>query len=608
MAETSTRDYDHHRGSAPLLRPTSWWRLGGFMLLNVVGFLAVNAFWQYLFRGEWLDFSAQAYRHDLVTPLGAVLVSPLSIFTHPWMILVTGLLLATVIFVPILVAVLYRAGFAAIFVVIVIAVGHAPLLGLTLALGCALAARTRLRSDMPFVAVLLGLAPLAAYLGLSAYAGVDAAIVPLQRWLLLVPFLVALVAAIIAATLVLSLARLTRFRPGVVWPVLTVMLAAPTAVFYTRVGPRELAYARITTLKLSELLDGAGEFRSPLSANDAIFPAVAREEWARQVGALGVTEPQLLDHARDLLTKRKGQLIEQCERFLRRYPPGPRSAEVAWIRAQCLSLQLDRRAFDEGLIRYSARYALPTSRPAWEALTKDFPGTPQAAFAEFRIAEFLVRSLARPREKLTDEERSRRITLADEALEKSESRLTSYANETPRPGGYTRAGEVFEEPPAVPLRDYAAEVRLAAARLLWLIRENQAADDPATATVLAEYLQANPLADNYYGQLLAIMQDPSLQAEKTRMEDNLRLALAMTAPSERDRVEALIALSRELNDAAIEANYELGRLVLQKPQLRKRPDVSPAETYFKRVTGAPVSPFIEPAADRLKWLGTRPAR
>ncbi|HOF19533.1 MAG TPA: hypothetical protein PK082_11535, partial [Phycisphaerae bacterium] len=97
MAETSTRDYDHHRGSAPLLRPTSWWRLGGFMLLNVVGFLAVNAFWQYLFRGEWLDFSAQAYRHDLVTPLGAVLVSPLSIFTHPWMILVTGLLLATVI-------------------------------------------------------------------------------------------------------------------------------------------------------------------------------------------------------------------------------------------------------------------------------------------------------------------------------------------------------------------------------------------------------------------------------------------------------------------------------------------------------------------------------
>ena len=142
--------FDHHRGRAPLLRPTRPVRWAVFLAINLIGFAVVNAFWLYLSTGEWVNFSPWAYQRDLASPVGGMLLQPLSVFRYPWMVLASGLLLAVVIFVPVVVSVLYRLPFAAAFVVMIAAVGHAPLLALTVALGCVLAGRTTWRSRAPW--------------------------------------------------------------------------------------------------------------------------------------------------------------------------------------------------------------------------------------------------------------------------------------------------------------------------------------------------------------------------------------------------------------------------------------------------------------------------
>jgi len=229
MTEVSRLEFDHHRGRSPLLRPTRAGRWGVFLVVNLLAFVVVNAFWRYLATGAWVDFTPAAYAADVAVPVGRFLVEPLSVFRYPWMILVTGVVLGCVIYVPVVAAVLYRLPFAMVFLAIVALVGHAPLLALTMGVGCVLAARTGWRSDMPFLAALLGLSPAVVYFGF-AYLGVSSqGTLPLQRWLLVAPLAMAMMLAVLASWPVLRLAKWTGYRPGVVWPVILMLLAPPIA-------------------------------------------------------------------------------------------------------------------------------------------------------------------------------------------------------------------------------------------------------------------------------------------------------------------------------------------------------------------------------------------
>ena len=247
MADKNIETYDHHRGQTPLLRPTSRWRTWLFLSVNLLGFVIVNAFWRYISTGRWMDLTLTAYRRELAAPLGKMLTYPLSVLEYPWMIVVTGLLLALVILIPVIVAVLYRLIYAAMFVVVLAVVGQAPMLAMAVAVGCVLAGRTRLRSDMPFLAAVGGMLPVAGYLYFFGLAEAGStAMLPLQRLVLNAPLMVGGVSAVLAGAVVLALAQVTKFRPGIVWPVLVVLLAGPCVVFYTQIGPAELDYALIT--------------------------------------------------------------------------------------------------------------------------------------------------------------------------------------------------------------------------------------------------------------------------------------------------------------------------------------------------------------------------
>jgi len=167
--------------------------------MNMFLLSAAGLFWQYLHSGRWFDFSAQAFGRDLTTPLGTVLLQPLDIFSYPWMILIAGGTLAVLIVVPLATAVMYQLLLSLIFVAIVAVVAHSPMLALALAAGCLVAGRTKLRRDYPMVALLLGLVPVCLFLYLLAYPGIDATmLLPLQRWILALPFFLAILLAIMA--------------------------------------------------------------------------------------------------------------------------------------------------------------------------------------------------------------------------------------------------------------------------------------------------------------------------------------------------------------------------------------------------------------------------
>ncbi len=580
MVGHHSETFDHHRGRMPLLRPTGRLRTGIFLVINLAGFAAVNAFWQYLATGRWAEFSLTGYRRAMVTPLGEMFLHPLNILTHPWMVLVMGLLLGLVILVPIIVAVLYRLLWAGLFVVMVAAVGHAPVLALALAVGCMLAARTPLRSDMPFLAVVVGLLPIALYLYVFAFKSVDApAARPLQKWVFYAPFVLAAVSAVIGGAAVLLLTRVTGFRPGVVWPVLAVLLAGPMSVFYLKVGPEDLDYGVLT--------DG-------LAPADAVFAPEVLDDWRRRHGVAARSDEEAYDAVCRDMQRRRDRLVERCKGFLKRHPDGRHAPAVMWLQAQCLSLRVDRAALEVGLLKYTASYCLPASALSWLRLKELAPSADQAALARWRLGELAIR---------------------DGALQEGIAQLQAAAGRlrelVPKLSAPVEEASVFMPPRRLPNRGHYEEALSEVERLMGLVQQNDAlapGERGAKARrLLIEFLHAPP-DDRKALEVL------SLAARRTALEDNIALALARATPDIDQKAGALldVATRRDpngLTDGAVAATYDLGLLAMRPAELgrlrtatRERVLARTPEQYFLAVVAAGQQPWKRLAEERLARL------
>ena len=578
MAEGNDNLADSDQQDAgPLLRKVGRTRTVVFLTLNLIGFAMANAFWRYLATGQWFRFATAEYHRELVSPLGALFVGPLSIFTHPWMIPVLSLLLGLVIVVPILVAVLYRQLHAMLFVLVVAVLGHGPVLALAQAVGCVVATRTRLRSEMPFAAALLGMVPLGLYVYVFAFAAVDfPAALPLQRWVLSLPAVIAMVVAILATAVVLLLAKVTAFRPGVVWPVLVVFLAGPMALFHIKIGADELEYTLIA---------------NRLAPSDAVFHSVTLDSWrqshsARRAGGLGLEALVNRD-----LDRRKQALADKCQAFLETHRHSDRAPAVLWIQAQLRSLLLDDVAFRGELVKYSAAHPLQASAPLWRRLLHEHRGAPQAALAAWRLGELALRR--------------GQAKQADEFLRDAAERLRSLLAQTPAEDRPERTPRIFSPAASVPADrglEYYEEALFALERLIWLMEQNNVLTDARCAEAMAAYLDLNPRNLGYSEGLFFL----AAEYEDTKMEDNLKLAVALADRNRYDQANALMSLADyELTDAAIEASFALGGLTMRTidaPALALDEKLKKPEEYFKAVVAARENPWQQRAAEHLAWL------
>ncbi len=579
--------------SPPLLRPKSRLQWLLFVAMNVLLFTGANMFWCYLRSGHWVDFTTASFHRNLTAPMGEVLLQPLSIFTHPWMIVVVGLMLGLLIAVPLVTAVMYQLLLSMVFVVIVGVIGHEPLLGLALAAGCLLAARSRLRREYPFPAALLGMVPVGIYLYLLTYAGIDAALLlPLQRWILAVPFLLAIAMSAVVMGAVVLMARLRRFQPGVVWPALLLFPAA-AGVFYTQIGPAELSYA---------LLSGS------LAPGSVIFRPVARDEWVRREGA-GLNEQTLPNYIRDDLERRKDELLNRCKAFLSRYPRSRRAAGVAWIRAQCESLQLETLGFEVKLLSYTAAFPLVRSAEEWRKLLEDYPSSDQTALGRWNLGMLKLREVGGIED---DTEVLKRAAQADKMLRAARGQLRLIVSDlrAQEQSDRTQTTGIFTQLSSLPMRQNYEQALFAAESLTWQIAENDVLKDPRCARAISLLLDANPFDHNYVRLLKQLAADEKYR--KTMMADNLQMALAKLHRNPYDRAEAMIAIAAdERTDAAIEANYELGRISMQTaqtPMISLVENMKVSEEYFEIVIAAPPNPWQERAGDNLKWLRSASAR
>lgn len=576
----------------PLLRAGAAWRGVVYHAIHLAAFGAVNTFWRYLATGEWIDFRPASYYQDLTTPLAEIFRHPLDILTYPWMILVSGLLLGLVALVPILVAVLYRSQRSVLFVLIVAVLGHAPVLALAVAIGCALASRSSLRREMPFLASVLGLLPAAAYFALSALAGVDAAaVLPLQRWALYAPFLIAFVTAVLAGAVVLGLARLTGLRSGPICPLVVLLLGAPVATFYLKIGADELEYALIV---------------NRLQADGSIFEDEALGPWSRRHRAEGLNRQTIRVRVREDLRVRRDLLVERCRRFLARHGDSTRAAALMWLRAQAMGLQPDEVALAGGLIKYSASFHPSESAEAWESLRRNCPIAPQAILADWRLGELALRAVAAGGEGDPNElvrRADKHLRWAREALREMFPVAADLLT-APAPA------RIFAPPADVPSREYFLGAKEAVERLVWLMERNNVLADAESAEALGAYLDLDPKQPDYYRRLTGLLSDTTRKREATAMGDNLKLAVALNTPNPYERAVMLIELAKdERTDSAIVGNFELGKLGLKTAEARVVHLVEgyrTPEDYFKTVIAAPPNPYQQEAARLLASLASRP--
>jgi len=575
----SLRAYDHHRGKAPLLRQTSTFRGFFFVGANLAGFAVANAFLYYLTSGRWIDLSRSSFRRALTIPLTDILLHPLSIFTHPWMIAVTGLLLAAVVFVPVMVSVLYRLWVSVLFLLAVLVFGHSPALAACLAAGSFAAGRTRLRSDLPFLALLTGVLTsvvLYVVLYLLFFAREEPApLPPFQRPVYYVPFILALLAVMVAGAVVLALAQATRYRPGVIWPVLLVFLAAPVGLFYGKVGPGELEYALI----VRDIEPGPAIFR-PTALPVGGIPATTGSAPAR-------VDAEALAAAQRRLDGMRQQLRRTCRQFLIRYPDHPRAPAVLWLLAAVGDVQVDASALGKGIIRYTYRGPSRNSQGAWSDLVDRYGASPQATVARHFLGILALRD--------------GRVHKAYEHLLVAQSLLTSRLRSGRTPGPESVWDRVFTPPDPPPGREYERSVLTETVRILWLMRVNRVLGGTAeTINAFKDYMELWPFEQVDPARLRQLAKIH----RQSPLEDNFRFRAAMAEARDLDRAVKLAALTEEVNDAAIAANYHLGVLAMR---LSTRPEwaimkLKKPRQYFHTVIAAPENPYRSLAEEHLAWL------
>ena len=562
------RGDDYPRG--PLLRHVSRVRAAIFLSLNLIAYAFAAAFLHYISSGEWFSKTAAGYHRSINRPLVEMLSEPLSVLSHPWMILVIGLLLTVLVVAPLLIACLYHSRFCALFLVCVAVLAHSPMLTLVLAAGCVLVAATPLRRRNPPLAVLAGLIPVGVYLYVARPS--DMVLPPMQQLVMYMPLAVALVGSIVAAGLVLLIAHWVHYRPGVIWPVVTILVASPVWLFYRQVGADELAFG---------LLSGA------LTPSETVF---AHESFQRESGSRSL-QATLWEQQRaeEALQRRKAALAGACDDFLRRYPRSSRRPAVLWIKGVALDTQVVLRTVEEPRAIYYDEFPQTASADTWRRLVREHPTDPCAAIAHRRLAH-LAGCDSRT------EEMRQHLNIAAELLADIHAAVPQVRSDTPWE-------HLFVPYPEAPSRAYLRKVAEETDRLRWLIDRNDVGTEVFATEAFRAYLGVD--RRRYArGDLYARFEKLREIYLRSPLEDNFRLEVFLHEPIRRDRVLLLVGLAEEPgSDAGIEANFVLGSLAMNMDtggefnRILKRPEV-----YFKRVQSAPANPWRRLATEHLAAL------
>lgn len=559
------------------------YRVRAIVLLwvNILLFAGVASFAYWLRSGVRFAPLTESYFRDLTdtflgvgradVSLGSFLLEPVSVLDVPMQIPIVGLLMASLIAIPILVALLYRFWSSVPFVLLVGMLAVMPWLAVTLLLSCVLASVRPFRARIRFVSALIALVPVAVYLVL-AWLGTDDALAgrvdPVERMRFIAPWVLAVVAAVVLFAIVLTIARLVNYRPGAITPLLALMFGLPVILFESYVGRDELYYRLIAALESAHFAEvDAGRtweeaawkawhrHPRPRPSLESIRE-IEEQKWLFELmGELGPHESELAQH--------QAVIVDRCDWFLKYFPDSRYAVNVLFLKARSLDMRVDGPLFRERkLIRFYSDFPSVASKRTWRLVAENGARTPLGAVAQLRLAQLSLREGD-----------------VDRAAAMLKRVLAFQPNPSERPAGDSgalaleAAADLLDRPIDEVLgRDAPqSDVDVDLARTLFesrrwreLIEKNRDplyGYEPLTGKPRSAREFRPGLADfdarheRYVYNLLELLE----RYPKAELTDNIELEIAKATPSREDRIRLLRGLLRvrSLGDAAAEALYRL---------------------------------------------------
>jgi hypothetical protein len=369
--------------------------------------------------------------------------------------------------------------------------------------------------------------------------------------------------------LILLVAWIVNYRPGVIAPIVGVMFAAPMVLFYRYVGTDELAY-RVLEFEFGPRSRRFEPVRDAKETEQHIFGLL--HEWTAAHALPSVrAEFQALwqgevEPFKDLLWRRmlvgflsdRAAAYDECKRFVAEYPSSRYLPNVLYIQGRALDTRLDERKLRGSPARRELYSDFPhvQSESSWAALLTRFPDSPLTAVAGLRLAQLRLRR-GEP----------------EGALELLESARRG------RPGPGAAAPQTqpvvrnwLITPPPESTLDFDPEpCRFEAARLEELIRANR--DDPRYgAAPLVAFAGLDPHRPRYHEELLdlaarfpdGLLYDNLLAARAAAIDDPEQRARKLRACAERfaagDALPEVLVRLADLETQALGARSETLRL------------------------------------------------
>ena len=397
-----------------------WSRWGGryrvravlLLAINALMFAALGSFAYWLRTGEKFAPSVDSYWRQLAdtidfresrdqVSLTTMLIEPMSVRDVPAQIPILGFLMAALISIPIIVSILYRFWSAVPFILIVLFLAMMPWLAITLTASCIIASVKPFRTTIRFISALLGLVPACIYMYLASEGTNEVAISmmdPIDRMKFIAPWVVAIVASAVVCAVVLVLARLVNYRPGMITPFMLGLFVLPFALFERYVGADELYYRLLEGLDRYTFLDRDTSMR---------FAEAVQWEWDRhplprpnfevlrsEVETLtGPAFAGEIEPRRRAVVRQRADLMLRWNDFLLRFPGSRYVHNVLYLQARAHSMRIDEVEYARTRwVRYDDDFPADGSRGLWHRLIENDPPPPLRRVALLRMAQLDARA------------------------------------------------------------------------------------------------------------------------------------------------------------------------------------------------------------------------
>ncbi|MCK4752552.1 MAG: hypothetical protein KAS75_03835 [Planctomycetes bacterium] len=533
----------------------------------LLAFLAYGVsclFWSKILTGSFWSFNFNVLTSVESWHLGKFVISGVSIFEYPWQILVLGLLMGILAIVPLLISQLMSLGYSLLFIFAVFLLTDLPGFAICLLLSCIAVACRPLRFRSRFIAIALCTAPQLIYWG---YFGGVGGVEPLKLGFSFTPWICAWLAGLGIAATVLGIGHFTRYRPGLVWVVTSLVLLTAISMFEWKIGFAELDYQLYVAKNNPEQIS---EFHDH-SITEALDETMTSPDVKRYLaGFFYPTEPIMLraklkEKIQSQLSldrwpswfivpseleyqAKRQKLFNQYRLFINKRPQSSRMPIALYYKAILSEYSPDIELLGQReILHFYSDYPHERSRETWYRLYMEFGDSAESVEARLRIAKHWAgQSRFRQADNLIAEAQSivvERLKLLEDKQVQGETLFSPF------------------HPPADSVMTVfkLTELQRKLNQLRVLISEKNRTGEPESIRRLAKFVMLNPHVRNFSFQLGKLLKELN---EQDPLRDNILLAQVKLVADEQLRAEKLAQLHREFQDTdgGMQALYEFGLL------------------------------------------------